>query len=536
MIFEKNHLPIILVLLVIACATPISPTGGPPDKQGPVLIQSEPVTGTTNFDGKTFHFHFNEYINRNSINNNINVEPDLGLTFSTKWKRKRLSLEFDDKLPDSTTIIISLGGNISDTRNNKMGAPIIVAVSTGDEIDESSITGRVRSANDGTPIEAEKVFLYREPFDLTQKATYQAETDTGGVFRFSYLGPGTYKAIYLDDRNRNKVWDRETELAQSFFVDSIYVDKADTLSLEQIYVDRPDTLFPELQGVGMFSDRRLRLRFNENLELDEDVKIQVLDSLGNVSTEADPLYIDHPDAFILYARSREPLSETATYSLEAEGIADASGNAAITSGILFQGSSQEDTTLQRIISIDTENGLFPTQAFQVTYAAPINTPEIIDSLVVIEGDVDFDDWPNIQTENNILRVFPQGSWIEGVDMQFLIWNPVTQRRSIFRPEVWDLIELGGLELRIENPDSASLYYYQVINEEQNILIDSVMTSSVEIENLAPITYELRIFKDENGNQIWDRGSVEPYRKPEPIYIRSDLNIRTGFTSEVIISF
>lgn len=531
------HINVLVVLLMcISCATPIAPTGGPRDSVGPKILETSPATGTTNFKGKKFEFQFNEYVNRSSLTGNINIEPDLDLEYSVKWKKKKLIIEFESELPDSSTVILTLGSKIRDTKNNEIGTPITIAVSTGDEIDDGSIIGRIRSAEDGSGDENLKVLLYRMPVDLNERANYQAETDTGGVFRFSYLGEGDYKAFYVDDRNRNKIWDQSSEAAQPFNKEILTLEKEGKDTLDVLYLVKKDTLAPKLQGVGMFSSQRLRLRFNENITVNEGAELTILDSLGNNFSSGYPLFVSREDPFVLFVQTEVPLGASETFSINLQGIGDKAGNTVLSDGISFEGSAQEDTTTQRIIENKTASGLLLNQSVEIVYAGPISDPMIFDSTVVVEGELSFDDWPNIRAERNILYIDPQESWIEGVDYQFLIWNPATQRRKLFNMDIWDAIELGEIEVSVESADSSIAYNYQLENEIASISIDSVFTQSVLIENLPPLNYRLRVYQDINGNGIWDEGSVDPYIAPEPYYIRKNVKVQTGFTSEVIIQF
>ncbi len=532
------HILVLLVATVlISCATPIAPTGGPADKTGPEVLKTTPVSGTTNFNGKKFEFQFSEYVNRGSVANNITIEPDLGLEYTTKWKKKKLIIEFEDELPDSTTIILTLGADITDTKRNKIGAPITLAVSTGDEIDEGTVTGKIRMADTGESAEGVRVLLYRYPVDLSLKAAYQVQTDTGGVFNFSYLREGRYQAIYVDDRNRNKIWDQKSESAQPFSKEVIELEKAGADTLDVIYLVRKDTLAPKLQGVGLFSSNRLRLRFNENIKISDNAFVSILDSLQNPYSDAYPLYISKKDPFVLFAQSEQNLNENENFSLITDGVTDRVGNEAVTSGIEFEGSAQEDTTFQRIIEHTTKNGIFEDGSIEVVYAAPISDPMLTDSIVVVEGEVTFEDWPAIRTERNILFIDPQEeTWIEGVSYQFLIWNPSTQRRQLLEPEIWDASEFGDLSISVSGADSTSRYILSLSNESIAFNIDSVFSDSLTINNLPPVDLQLNVFKDENGNNKWDSGSIIPFLAPEPYYIQQRVAIRTGFTSEIFIQF
>ena len=527
---------LLYTLFVLSCANPIGPTGGPRDETGPQILFTEPETGTTNFSGNEVSFYFDEFVKRESIKNNIIIEPDFGANYSTKWKKKRLTVNFKDPLPDSTTIILTLSGSISDTRGNKIGAPKIVAFSTGDELDEGSISGQIINAETGMGESARRVALYREPINIQAPYNYVAETDTGGYFTFSYLKEGNYKAFYFDDRNRNKIWEPPRELAQSFSMDTVFLEKADTLNIGQLYLQTVDTLAPKLQAVGLFSDKRMRLRFNEDIVLNDTVKISITDTLGTPINSGFPLYITQKEQFVLFAQSDSSLMEGNTYGIELDGITDKAGNPVISKSIRFNGSSQVDTTLQRIIEVETEAGLFPTQPFVVKYAAELSNRMILDSLVVVEGDVTFDDWPIVGIDKNRLFIGPQDEWINGIDYQFLVWNPYSQRRALYTPEIWDTNEMGELEISINSDDSTGSYMYLLENEVNALTYTGTMEMKKVIENLPPLTYRFSIFKDVNANKKWDRGDILPYERPEPYFIRRSVKIQTGFTAEVIIDF
>ncbi|MGN8225111.1 Ig-like domain-containing protein [Gracilimonas sp. BCB1] len=526
----------LIIAGMVACATPIAPTGGPADKTGPKVEFTSPETGTTNFDGRSFVFQFNEFIGRSSVQGAITVEPDLGIDYDVSWSRKTMTIEFEERFPDSTTVIIKLGTDLADTRGNKMERPVTLAISTGDEIDEGKIMGRIRMAEDGTGAGDRRVLLYRQPIDLSSKASYEAQTDTGGVFRFSYLAEGRYKALLVDDRNRNKIWDRGNESAYPFFQEFIDLEKADSDTLDVIYVTEVDSVAPTLQGVGLFSTNRMRLRFSENISIEDDFELVIEDSAGQNYTTAYPLYIPESEPFVAFAQSQEPLLEDEEYRLRLSGFTDKTGNPLKTEEMEFSGTSQEDTTRQRIISANGTNGLLQDEVFKVTYAAPITEPEVTDSLVVIEGQVDFENWPEVQTNRNELWISPQREWIEGVDYQFLVWNPKTLRRKLFEPEVWDSTEYGDIEINLQNVDSTDIYYVQLLSPGGEERGYTSFGQSTVLTGLPPLSYTLILFRDDNGNEKWDRGTVNPFNAPEHYYVQRNLKVQEGFTSEVNITF
>ncbi len=532
----RPALILVLIVLYWACATPKSPTGGPPDELGPTVISTKPETGTVNFEGRTFEFTFSEWVNRSSVEKELIVEPDLGLEYETKWKRKTFIVEFTEELPEETTIILTLGAKLTDISSNRMGEPVRLAVSTGDEIDSGEITGQIRDAETGEVKVGQRVLLYRFPATFQDKATYVAETDTGGTFRFQYLREGRYQMLAVEDRNLNKAWEPQRETARPFRQDIFTLAKEQKDTLDVMYWFSSDTTRPVLQAVGLLSSYRLRLRFSEEVVYTDSVDIVITDTLGNPSGDTFPLYVSERDPFIGFAYNREGTLPTEQYKVEISGITDRAGNPAVGLESAFSGSAQSDTVRQRIHSTNAGAGLFPETAFEVSYTGPITQRPVIDSLVVAEGEVTFDDWPNLRVQNNRLIIPPQDRWIDGTDYQFLVWNPATNRRQMFNPEIWTDIKLGGIEVRVPDTDSLSTYHLILENQESNIRIDTTFSQLLSLDDLPPLAYKLKIFEDLNGNGEWDYGSIDPFRTPEPYYVQQTVNVQQGFTSEVIISF
>lgn len=531
------HINVLLfVALILSCATPTRPTGGPPDKEGPKIEKTVPETGTINYTDQKFEFHFSEFVNRSTFEKELSIEPDLGIEYEVNWKRKRATVEFKEAFPDSNTIILTVGANTTDMKNNKMGAPIQLAISTGDDIDDGRVYGQIKNAEDGKARAGQKVLLYRSPVDLNNAATYIAETDTGGVFNFGYLREGTYKAIMVDDRNINRTWDRGREKALPFNIEFLELEKGATDTLDVAYWVDADTTRPELQGVGLLSTNRLRLRFSEEVRFTPSTNIQVLDTLGQTYTTAFPLYIPQDEAYIAYAYARNNLNADEVYNIQVEGIMDLSGNEAIADLDPFMGSNQADTVRQDIITFNGENGLYPNQPLVIEYTKPITDPMVNDSTVIVEGEVDFKNWPNVSILDNKLTIPPQENWLEGVDYKFLVWNPGTQRRQLISVDIWDVVDFGSVELNIESADSSESFRVLLFDETNLVDVDTSSTSTLFLDNLPPISYTLVVFADQNGNGIWDAGSVDPFIKPEPFYIQNALNVQKGFTSDVSIDF
>lgn len=526
---------VFVLFLAYSCATPTSPTGGPPDKEGPVIISTEPETGTTNYDKRKITFHFSEFVNRSSLTGEIIVEPDIGISYSLDWGRKSVTIKFESELPELTTLILTIGTGLTDTNGNKLAAPKKVAVSTGPEIDEGKLRGKVVDAQTGKGSEGKRVLLYRSPIDLAQKADYIAETDTAGVFQFSYLRQGTYKAFWIDDRNRNKIWEPERERAQPFSREIIELEKAEADTLNTLYIANSDTTRAVLQGLGLFSSQRLRIRFSENIEITDSTQLSITDTLGNHYSDAYPLYRSPSESYVLFAHSTKPLAAESSYNILVKHISDFAGNLTDTTSYGFTGSAQSDTTEQRIIKRSREKGIYPSEAIEVIYAKPVTEQVIRDSLKVVEGTELIEKWSNITIDRNRFRIEPQESWKEGIEYEFRVWDPIKGSYLNIRPTIWHSNQLGQLDIQLSDTTRTNVYNLLLKTEARGVMADTSFSRQITLNELPPLTYQLVLFEDLNQNGKWDQGRVQPYQAPEPYYIRSSVPVKQGFTSDLEVA-
>jgi hypothetical protein len=536
----KSAFAVFSVILALAfiksCATPVAPTGGEPDRTGPQVISSEPANGTTNFRGTEVRIHFDKFIDRNSFRRNVSVEPDLGIEFEVDFRRRSGIIEFKSPLPENTTIIIQAGTEVTDTNRNKMERPYEIALSTGDVLDNSTIIARILDAETGRGESGMRVFLYREPFDLTTRANYVAQTDTSGSLAFGYIAEGSYKAFWINDVNRNRIWDIERERAQPFRFETFDVAYGDSLDLGTLFVSLPDTVSPRIDGVGLLSENRLRLRLSEEVIWKPDAFITVTDTLDNEYTRAFPLYESEQDEAVIFAQSELPLPAEGTFTLKPSGITDRSGNSLRIDFSPFPGSAVPDTSILRTISHNAGSGLFPDEALEITYSRFIDDDAVRDSLQIIEGDRLADDWPHSEVDRHILRIKPDGQWQAGIRYQFRIWNPWEEEREQIEPDIWQRNQLGSIEITLQNNDPEIINYLILTDKDSSIRIDTTFTESVTVDNLPPLEFKAIVFEDVNGNGRWDPGVVDPFERPEPYALRQTIPVREGFTTEIELIF
>jgi uncharacterized cupredoxin-like copper-binding protein len=523
-----------------SCATPTSPTGGPPDKTPPKITSTQPSTGTVNFKGDKVVLKFSEYVERKSLSQALKIEPNLGISHNIHWGKKSAAIEFARSLPDSTTVIITIGTDFSDLHGNSLGKPDQVAFSTGPSIDKGELVGRVIDARTGKSKKGQRILLYRKPIDLSKPANYIAESDTGGIVHFSYLSPGIYKAFWVGDRNRDDIWEPKTEMAQPFRKEFVSLKKAGKDTLGTLYIAKSDTSKPEINAVGLFSSRRLRLRFSENIVLTDSTHFILRDSISQHKYgDVYKLYVSPDQPYILFAHSTKKLSPDSTFSLHVLNITDDAGNVQPSTKAYFTGSSQKDTTRQRLVGSSAGAGIFANEPVQVAYAGPITKAPIRDSLYVIVGDSVHKRWKNLSIHRNIVRVSPDSVWKTGKKYTFEFWNPIAKARRKVNPQIWHKSDLGSLEVSFEDSSGKMAKGVTTLllnNKQGKTVMDTTFTKKITLKNLTPQKHQLILYQDLNRNSVWDPGMVSPFKKPEPYLVRNNVPVKSGFTSELTVNF
>ena len=519
-----------------SCATPVAPSGGPPDREPPVVTGTTPANETTNFDGNEVRFQFDKFVDRNSARQNISIEPNLGLDFEVDFSRRTVIVKFLDPLPENTTIIVQLGTDITDTRNNNMSSSYELAFSTGPEIDDGNVIARLRDPDEGSVNEGERVFLYQSPVDFSEPANYVAQSDTSGEINFSYLREGMYSAIWVDDVNRNRIWDRDREFAQPFHQEEFEVVKGEEVDLGTIFIQRPDTVSPNINGVGLLSETRLRLRLSESVEWQDNASITIQDSLGEDYSTAFPLYTDIEDPQVVYAQALDPLDEEQRFSVIPEGFTDHAGNPLRSNVDPFSGSAEPDTAALRLIEDNLTDGIFYNESVKITFSRFIDDDSITDSLLVFEGDQMIEDWEFVDVERNILSINPDIIWQSGVSYEFRVWDPYVRDYATFRPDIWQPNQLGAIEFTAADGLPEGENRLRLYDDNRKVDIDTVFTDTLEIDRLPPLSYTARVYRDVNGDGLWNSGSVDPFEAPEPYFMQRDIPVREGFTSEISVEF
>ena len=208
-------------ILTAGCAKISSPTGGPKDKEPPVILKSVPMNGSKNFKGNKIVITFNEYIVLDNINEKFMVSPPMDKKPVITVKGKNVIIQYDEELRDSTTYTFYFQDAVRDLNESNPISNYQFVFSTGPVLDSLSVTGNIYKASDLNPPEATLAVLYIEHEDsaFTKRLpSYIAMTDKNGYFRIDNVSAREYRIYALKDADNSKNFNLADE--EIAFIDS----------------------------------------------------------------------------------------------------------------------------------------------------------------------------------------------------------------------------------------------------------------------------------------------------------------------------
>lgn len=349
---RKNIFLIILSFIIFSsCANQLPPSGGPIDKEPPVVTRTFPESGTLNYNKNFVEFEFNEYINKRNVINSIFVSPYFEEELELKWSGKKLRIIFPEKLKENKTYIVSLGTDISDLRGNKLAETVTLRFSTGNKIDDGIISGKVFDEKpDGIMI-----FFYL--IDTLGKVVrydslrpdFICQTSKDGSFKLYGLPDGVYRIIAVRDQMRNFVFDINEDEIGLPVRDYVLNDTIRTIENILFEMMRIDTIKPIVNSIKFEDLNHLRVNFSEELDLSSISleKFIIKDTLNQFAKILGWYVLDKNSIMLLTTN----LTPEKDYTLQLFGLKDIAGNEILNSQLNFYTENILDTipiNLQRL--------------------------------------------------------------------------------------------------------------------------------------------------------------------------------------------
>lgn len=490
-----SYLIFCVALLLASCAQVGTISGGEQDTAAPKPITDKvnPPNASVNFFGNQVVIPFDEYFTLSSPTTSIQIVPPHAI-INASFKKKTLTLSWDDTLQENTTYAIYLNNTVRDlTEGNDSIMQYVF--STGNTLDSTSYSVSVVDAYTNAPVTETVVALYHP----TNKSLVNfSQTDKAGKAKLTYLRPGTYEIIAFKDENNDLVAQETEELG--FLADSlITIDSTGSL-LEPIRVFAPDP-DPEILSVTFQAPATFLIETNAKIE--------------NPSVSIDGVVIDSSQ----YFSDEDMVLQVLVDPTELSAGKIALTTASFTDTTNFRLIDAKKIGPVRISSLQASNSFAPSQPFSFKVNDLIQ--QIDTSLIhIMRADDSSAVSYNASFSNNILTFDVKRGASQEVRVEFEeeAITTVTGKSASFK----GLMNLnsdkkyGVLSLDVSSYSTSIII--QVFKGTSLVLEKNVKPSTerVLIPELLPGDYSFKVVRDENQNGKWDIGNLTTRTLPEQI--------------------
>lgn len=249
----------ICTAVVCACAQPLPPPGGTPDREAPRLVSTKPEQRAllSEWEGPVV-FTFDEQLSERGARDAVMVSPETGRpVLERDGAELKVRLEGGWKRNTVYRVIITPG--IQDRFSNARREPTELVFSTGPPLLPTALGGLVTDRITGRPLADIQVVAIPFPDSSVWHATV---TDTAGFFGLRYLPLGRYTVRAFEDRNRNKKVDRSEKQAERSLVIGFVSDS----QVVQFALIAPDTSPARLTRADARDSLEVRLTFDDFLD------------------------------------------------------------------------------------------------------------------------------------------------------------------------------------------------------------------------------------------------------------------------------
>jgi len=525
-IIKNIHIVLLASLILLSCAKPVRPTGGPKDITAPKIVEKKSTPNyQTGFFPKKIVLYFDEWITLKN-KNQILISPPLNKQPKITFRGKHVTVEFDedDTLKQNTTYTINFGKSVADFTEGNPVKDFVYIFSTGDEIDSLEIQGKVMNSFDDKPVKDVTVMLYDTDEDsivVKSKPYYFASTDKSGKFKISHIKEGYFKVFALKDDNANYLYDKETE--QIGYLDTMIFVTDDSLKKEiviKMFTPRPQLKIVDKSVAGFG-----KIKINYNREPDNaDIlysSVKVLDK--EIAKDSLLIWYDNSeknDSINLVIKSEERMDT-----------------------MIFKIRKQYKKPIPLVLlnkekSIKQHPDEYYTfrfnQAYYINDSSKISIQErIIKENKDTSSTAKFDtSYTNIDLDYNIDSTNAhnlnfKGNWKEDKSYKFMILPGFI--KSLYDVEN-DTIELNikinkkedysNLICHLDSLNDKKVYIVNLMKDKEILrknIIKNKNKKDIEYKALFPGKYILEVIVDTNNNGKWDDGDYFKKQKAEKRY-------------------
>ena len=547
------------LLLLAACANPVSPTGGPKDNTPPAVLRSDPANQSINFNSDKVIITFSEFVSLKDVSNQLVVSPPLAKQPEFTTRGKNLIMKLKEPLRQNTTYNFFFGNSIVDITENNPLAGYQFTFSTGPVLDSLTLGGKLISAFNQQAVKGAFVMLYDSIYDsipLKTRPYYLARTGEAGDFQLNNLRDGKYLMFALTDGNADYTYNLPTEdiaFADSLVTpevairksskpgDSTSIDsnalqmkKVSSITLRQF---REVDSIQKLSKVSLLRENVLSVAFRFPVKKPEIIPVKPALS-GNWNVTA---FNRTRDTLTIWIP--QPESDSLKLIVADSGLCRDTVELALKfrEKNIAKGKAKETETK---VSLGLKNNIVsskvkPDQSIVFTFAEPVTRFDT--SMVLLKKDSLLLK-PDFRFEDSLrIRLMLHHKWEEGSTYQLILPDSTftglfghVNDSIAYRFSAYTESETSNLKLNLTLPLSDKNYIIQLLGDKEKLNEQRVVSenSSVTFSFLRPGKYRIKVVYDFNRNGRWDTGNYLKKRQPEYTgYFSKEFDLRANWTVE-----
>lgn len=516
-----------IAILLGACASVQSISGGEQDTKAPVLVNAHPPHRSTSFDARAILLEFNERIQLDRVRERMLISPPLDTAPDVRLAGPRsVEIRLNGPLAPNTTYTFNLGESVKDLTEGNIASGLSYVVSTGGALDSAVVMGSVTNALSGAAEKAMIVALYADGDTgafRTGRPAYMTRSDASGRFTIANLPHGRFSILALRDMNANYRYDLPNEEI-AFLNEAIELDPADsTATALDLRSFLPLSAQQQVRSYTISANGALELVFARSAD---SVSVRDIGREGG-SLRWNPEYAPTKDTVLLWP----------------------SDTTLLTSGIyeISVGSHRLDTLRYRPTRGMPFNTALTTKLVQHSNDASIllrsSRPVVALDTTRISLHSDSVDIPFRITRTDDRTFALDFATKDGMSVQLLV-KPKAVRdvyggyndtlRTLFGTAA--ARTTGSLQVSVAGLEPARNYLLQVLDGQQRVQLESPLSASRPVAQwnmLVPGMRMLRLVDDANDNGRWDTGEWRVLKQPERTWRHDEpVNVRAAWDVKV----
>jgi hypothetical protein len=526
--------------LLLSCAHQVSPGGGPEDKTGPTVLQTEPEYGAVMVNPKTgISITLSEWISRTAAPKSVSILPPIEGGVKVRANGRRLEIKPVTAMAESTTYHVVITSQLIDLHNNPLSSSFTLVFSTGPTLDSGSIAGCI--VDPAGHVSLAVVGLYRKRDTLSDSALFAApdyltQTDSAAFFSFENVRSGPYRLVAFIDQNNNRRLNPGVEAAYAPLLQTVECKNTpDTILL---YPVESDTTGPNIAAVTPISPAALLATLTKAADTAAGISacswsLERSDKNGNTPAVSYTTWIgsDMRRCVLHLADSQEltPYRLIFTYTRLSEKVP-----VTVCDTMRFNGARPVDTIPPALSSVTPVGtvGLEPELRFiftePITVTAPLRLTDSLGDTVALVVDSSLCDTVSAKPG----RTLHAGSQYRlvvlssaGKDFAGNLLKPRDTTDTVLTP-MFTVIDADSLAVTFAGcvpcitPDSLRLWRFQPLNGgPSSYAADS--SGCFSFDSIPGGKGLLMCWWDGNRNGKIDKGMLVPWRPPEPFSVFAD---------------